>query len=180
MVSRAREIYVTTPARRKVVIAAIVVAACLLLALFTQRTEVRLKSMIDNGSEGIDYLNIAYRNVNNPDDAALLLAAENFAQLRMQLDHWAWVITATTVAPPVRNQFRALEVIAGAGSSLVAAPGAAIEDGPRRFGQRGTIADLCLQAERLDSLGGTMFDQLSKSRDELKLLISNVTAGECT
>jgi hypothetical protein len=141
---------------------------------------VRAKSLIDNGSVGVDYLNTGYARSEFDDSGTyLLLSAEYFGQQKAGLDHWGWVESIATVIPPLRKQFRALRAINRAGFSLVAAPAVSDGNGIRALGIRGSRADLCAASADLDALGGGLYSQFVKTRTELKALIRDATGGRC-
>jgi hypothetical protein len=158
--------------------AGLAVLLLIVAGFVVSRSIVRVKSMVDHGSVGTDYLKIAAQQSSSR-DAALVRAAEEFAKLGSDLDHWSWIITLSTVAPPARRQFRAIEAIRGAGASLVAAS-ASSAGGRDLFRRgRGAEADLCAAAAELARNNGRLYYQLADTRDQLAELISRATGGRC-
>lgn len=149
-----------------------------LLAFTAFRAQVVAKSMIDSNSQGVDYLNIAFGpNGQNRQDEALLLAAQEFATLRAQLDSWAWITTASSILPPAHDQFVGMTRMADLGMRLVAAPYAL--DGAGRLTDVGSPLNVCKSAERLRSFDGGLLGQLKKNRTEMLSTVSVATQGAC-
>ncbi|GEM_PF-3506154 len=162
----------------KPVLAMVMIAVLALLVIAGVRAEVRVKSVVDHGSQGVDNLNSAYRQIDR-DDAAirLVMAAQEFGEQKAGIDHWGWAEAVSKVIPPLGRQFRALRAINRAGLSLAAAP--MVGRGSDVFGGRGTRTDLCSAAADLDALGGGLYRQFVKTRTELKALILDATGGRC-
>lgn len=156
----------------------LVVAVILVIALvFTGiRAQVSTKSMIDNSSVGVDFLNIAYGPTGEQDET-LILAAQEFATLRAKLDSWSWLIKASSILPPVHDQFVAMDRLADLGSRMVAAPYAA--NGPGRLTDFGSPASVCAAAKHLRDFNGNLLDQLEKNRTQMLESVPLATQGAC-
>ena len=162
--------------RRSTLIAGVLILGLLIFVAF--RAQVSAKSMIDSNSVGVDYLNIAFgRDPGNPPQDALLLAAEQFARLRAQLESWSWLITVSAALPPAHDQFVAMDRMADLGSRLVAAPLAG--SSRQQLAERGSTASVCAAANRLMSFDGDLLGQLEKNRTQMLQSVSAVTTGAC-
>ena len=165
--------------RRWVIFGSVAISVLLLTGYLGLRAKVRAVDMIDQGSVGVDYLNIAYGGRGDQETAiTLILASENFARLGTQLDHWAWIEAASVVVPIAHDQFEMLEAIAEAGSALAAAP-LVSADRNLRFAGRGTRSELCEAADHLLGIRGTFYSSLEKQRGQLLNLIRDATQDEC-
>ncbi len=154
----------------------VLIIGLLLFAAF--RAQVSAKSMIDNSSEGIDYLNIAFGPTGERQrEETLILASNEFAILRGKLDSWSWLITLSSVVPPVHDQFVAMDRLADLGSRIVAAP--LVAEGAERLRELGSPENVCASAERLSTFNGNLLDQLEKNRTQMLESVSPATQGAC-
>ncbi len=160
---------------RVMMIASAIVIGMLIFTTF--RAQVAVKSMIDNSSLGIDYLNIAFGPTGDTrQEHSLQLASHEFARLQGKLDSWSWLTTLSAVIPPIHDQFVALDRLANLGAEISVAP--AYVDG-RFEDQTGSPDSVCADAERLTNAGGNLLDQLEKNRQEMLSHVSAATGGVC-
>ena len=160
-----------------------VLTVCVLLllsfiGLLGMRSTVRVKNMVDSGSEGSEFVTSAYEQSSGVRRTQQLVAASgHFAQLEQALDHWSWIIETSRVSPPVRRQFVTMDVIADSGKVIVQA--VAELSGPDDVGLSDEIIEqLCEAGDRLRSVDRGAYFQLVKTADEL-LELAESMATDC-
>lgn len=157
------------------IIAVLVVGLLIFLAFSAQATT---KDMIDSNSVGVDYLNIAFGPTKQVEqDEALILAGQSFAALQARLDSWSWLITLSSILPPVHDQYVAMDRMADLGLNVVLAP--SVTNGSGRQTKLGSQESVCESANRVSSFDGNLLDQLEKNRSQMLRSVWTVTQGAC-
>jgi hypothetical protein len=136
------------------------------------------KSMIDHSSLGTEYLGIGFRGdqLQGSEDE-IVLATREFAALRAKLGSWSWAINTSSILPPVRNQFRAMEKMADLGPRMVASR--QFDQSGSRLGSSGSPTNICRSAEELRSVSGNLIDQLEENRQDMLKHVTLTSRGLC-
>lgn len=162
--------------RRALLVLGVVVLSLLVYTGF--RAEVTGKTMVDHSSLGADYLNIAFGPTReNRQDESLILAAQEFAALNAKLDSWSWLITASSILPPVHDQFVGMDRMADLGMRITAAPYDL--NGTGTIGVLGSVTSVCESADRLRNFDGNLAGQLEKNRSQILDAVPHATDGAC-